>query len=470
MDYFPLFADLNNQPCLVVGGGEVALRKIRQLLRAGAAVTVNAPQLNSGLIELVAAQKLRHVSGDFDPGLVKTQLLVIAATDDTAVNADVAATARAEQRLCNVVDDGPASSFIVPAVVDRSPVIVAVSSGGAAPLLARVLRQRLDDWLPARLGELALWVRDWRGRFGKQLGSYRERVRFWQEIIDGPLAEQVLDGRRTLADSLMAQRLADGHASSNGEAWLVGAGPGDPGLLTRRGLELLQRADCVMHDALVAPEILDLARRDAERVAVGKRAGRSPVGQAEINQQLVARVQRGERVCRLKGGDPFVFGRGGEELQALAEAGLAYQVVPGVTAANACAAYAGIPLTHRGVATGYTVITGHPANDAEQPNWAAIAATGHTVVIYMGTQRIEQLCSKLQAGGRAANTPAVIIEQGSTASQRIVGATLAELPARVAAAGIGTPALLIIGEATALGRELAWFSPATARASAAVNE
>ena len=225
-----------------------------------------------------------------------------------------------------------------------------------------------------------------------------------------------------------------------------------------------------MHDALVAPEILDLARRDAELVAVGKRAGHSPVGQAEINQQLVERVQRGERVCRLKGGDPFVFGRGGEELQALAEAGLSYQVVPGVTAANACAAYAGIPLTQRGVASGYTVVTGHPANEAEQPDWAAIAATGHTVVIYMGTQRIEQLCSKLQAGGRAATTPAVIIEQGSTAHQRIVGATLAELPARVAAAGIGTPALMIIGEATALAHQLAWFSPATARASAAVNE
>ena len=393
MDYYPLFAELTGQPCLVVGGGEVALRKVRQLLRAGAQVTVNAPELCPELTALASRDAISHAAASFDPALIGSHLLIIAATSDAAVNESVAAASRAQLRLCNVVDDGPASSFIVPSVVDRSPIVVAVGSGGEAPLLARVLRQRLDDWLPARLGELALWIGEWRRRAGDRLGSYRDRVRFWQDIVDGPIAEQLLDGRRAGADEAMAALLQAGPREPAGEAWLVGAGPGDPGLLTRRGLELLQRADTVMHDALVATEILDLARRDAELVAVGKRGGRASTDQEDINKELIRRVTAGEHVCRLKGGDPFVFGRGGEELQALAGAGQPYQVVPGVTAANACAAYAGMPLTHRGVAGGYTVVTGHPAKSGDEPDWTRLTDPQLTLVVYMGARRLASLLS-----------------------------------------------------------------------------
>ena len=469
MDYFPLFAKLSDQPCLVVGGGEVALRKVRQLLRAGARVTVNAPELGAGLAALAAAGELEHVAGSYDPRLVAGRLLIIAATSDRAVNHAVADEAARQQKFCNVVDDGPVSSFIVPSVVDRSPIVVAVSSGGAAPMLARILRQRLDDWLPERIGALARWVQDWRARVGQRLDSHGERVRFWQATLDGPAADEVLAGRTAAANRLIEQQLDGTAPGARGEAWLVGAGPGDPGLLTRRGLELLQRADTVMHDALVAPEILDLARRDAELVPVGKRGGAASASQPEINAELVARVSRGERVCRLKGGDPFVFGRGGEELQALAAAGLTYQVVPGVTAANACAAYAGIPLTHRELATGYTVLTGHRAADAADPDWAALSAADHTLVIYMGTRRLPDICRRLTDAGRSPDTPAAVIEQGSTANQRVIGARLADLPARAAAAGVGTPGLLIVGEVVALADALAWFAPAAARASAAAN-
>ena len=470
MNYYPLFAELNGQPCLVVGGGEVALRKVRQLRRAGARVTVNAPELCAELAAMATQAEVGHASGRFDPALIDRHLLIIAATSDASVNHAIAAASHDRLRLCNVVDDGPASSFIVPAVVDRSPIVVAVGSGGQAPLLARVLRQRLDDWLPARLGELADWIGEWRRRAGDSLGGYCERVRFWQDIVDGPIAEQVLNGRRGAADAAMADLLQDDSRDMRGEAWLVGAGPGDPGLLTRRGLELLQRADTVMHDALVAREILDLARRDAELVAVGKRGGRASTGQDEINAELVRRVSAGERVCRLKGGDPFVFGRGGEELQALARAGLPYQVVPGVTAANACAAYAGMPLTHRGVSSGYTVVTGHPATPGEEPDWERLADPRLTLVVYMGTRRLAALCSKLVEAGRQATTPAAVVEQGSTAGQRVVGADLASLPKRVEAAGAGTPSLLIVGDVAALADDLAWFETASARATTAVNE
>jgi len=470
MDYYPLFAALNGQPCLVIGGGDVALRKVRQLLRSGAQVTVNAPQLCEALATMATQREISHESGLFDPALIDRHLLVVAATSDGAVNESVAAESRVRLRLCNVVDDGPASSFIVPAVVDRSPIVVAVGSGGEAPLLARVLRQRLDDWLPARLGELAEWIGEWRRRAGDRLGDYRDRVRFWQQVVDGPLAEQVLDGQRASADATMASLLQHESREPAGEAWLVGAGPGDPGLLTRRGLELLQRADTVMHDSLVAQEILDLARRDAELVPVGKRGGQASTAQKDINEELVRRVSAGERVCRLKGGDPFVFGRGGEELQALARAGLVYQVVPGVTAANACAAYAGMPLTHRGVAGGYTVVTGHPAKSGDEPDWSKLTDPKLTLVVYMGTRRLASLCSTLVEAGRAPSTPAAIVEQGSTAGQRVVGADLASLPSRAEAAGVGPPALLIVGAAVTLADELTWFETSSARATSAVNE
>lgn len=465
MDYLPIFATLKGQPCLVVGGGDVGLRKVRQLRRAGARVTVNARELHPALRTQAEAGELHFVAGDFVPGLVAEHLLVIAATNDQHVNHAVAAQARAAGRLCNVVDDGDLCTFIMPSVIDRSPLLVAVSSGGQAPMVARMVRQQIETWLPERIASLARWVSRWRKRVAQHLPAGNHRVRFWQDILDGSPAEHVLAGRLKAADQLLRQRLDGAVALPSGEAWLVGAGPGDPGLLTRRAQQLLQRADSVLYDRLVSRAILDLARRDAELVCVGKQAGGPSTDQAQINRELIRRVRGGERVCRLKGGDPFVFGRGGEELQALAEAGLPFQAVPGITAATGCAAYAGIPLTHRGLAEGVSFVTGHRAPAAPATNWRPLVDSGHTLVIYMGGRRVATLCETLQAHGKAAATPVALIEQGTMAEQRVTGGTLATLPAR--AADVGSPALLIVGDVAGLAEQLQWFAqdPPTVRAA-----
>ncbi len=467
MDYLPLFAKLQDKPCLVVGGGEVALRKTRQLLRAGARVSINAPVLCSGLRALAAAEKVTQHGGEFDPGLVESHWLIIAATDDRTVNQAVANAADRLQRLCNVVDDGETSAFIMPAVVDRSPIVVAISSGGRAPIVARWLRQQLDDWLPERIGELANWAGSWRQRVAEKIRTHAQRVHFWQDLLDGPAAEHLLAGRKANADQHLITRLQTGNCAKPGQAWLVGAGSGNPGLLTRRGLELLRKADTVMHDALVSQEILDLARRDTTLVAVGKRGGQPSTAQADINRELVARVSRGERVCRLKGGDPMVFGRGGEELQALAKAGLSYEVVPGITAANACAAYAGVPLTHRHTAGGYSVLTGHHATDEDSTDLATLAGTNQTLVIYMALRRLHEICLKLQENGRSPDTPALLIEQGTRAQQKVVQAKLQELPAK--AVEINAPALLIVGDVVKMAGQLNWFQAETAAEQFAAN-
>ncbi|MGI9331406.1 MAG: siroheme synthase CysG [Gammaproteobacteria bacterium] len=454
MDYFPLFADLKNRPCLIVGGGAVASRKLRQLRRAGARVTVNAPELTHELKELAETGEIAHAAGEFDPALVHKNLLIIAATDDRETNHAVAAAARAAQRLCNVVDDGPACSFIVPSVVDRSPLLIAVSSGGQAPMLARSLRQQIDGWLPARVTNLARWISRWRKRVGQALPAFQDRVQFWQQALDGAPAEQVLAGREAAADALLEAQLS-GRSAARGEAWLVGAGPGDPDLITQRGLTLLQRADAVLYDRLVAPALLDHARRDAELICVGKQGGGPAVKQTDINKELISRVQQGQRVCRLKGGDPFIFGRGGEELQSLVDAGLPYQVVPGITAAAGCAAYAGIPLTHRELAAGVSFVTGHRADGAPATDFEPLVRSGQTLAIYMGGRRLEALCKELQAHGKSPDTPVALIERGTTPTQCVTGGTLADLATRVD--NVGSPALLIVGDVVALSENLRWF-------------
>jgi uroporphyrin-III C-methyltransferase/precorrin-2 dehydrogenase/sirohydrochlorin ferrochelatase len=467
MDHFPLFAKLRDRRCLVVGGGDVAGRKVRALRAAGARVTVNAPELNTGLSKLAADGDIEHAAGAYDPALIEDHLLIIAATSDPAVNIAVAADAAKANRLCNVVDDGEHSGFIMPSVVDRSPVVIAVSTDGQSPVLARLLRQRLDDWLPSRIGDLAAWAGKWRGRVADRFGSHAERLRFWERVLDGDIGQRVLDGDRSAADRVMIRELAaDGTITSasisQGEAWIVGAGPGDPGLITRRGLECLQRADVVLHDRLIADELLAYARRDAEFVYVGKQAGMPSTPQMEINARLIALVSEGKRVCRLKGGDPFVFGRGGEEIQALAEAGLPFEVVPGISAANGCAASAGIPLTHRGVSGAVTFVTGHRASghedsEHEDRDWEHLAKLRHTLAIYMSAQRIGPVCERLVTHGRAPATPAALVIDGTTERQRVIGGTLADIASRAANSAPTGPGLLIVGDVVELADKLEWL-------------
>jgi len=472
MQYFPLFLRLTDQPTLVVGGGAVAARKVDLLRRAGARVTVVAPNLSASLASLSAQGAIQHIAAEFCPEHLHGMRLVIAATSRQAVNAWVAHQAEARHIPVNVVDDRELSRFIMPAIVDRSPVLVAVSSGGDAPVLTRRLREQLEALLPTRLGALATLAGSVRARVKQRLTTPAARRKFWELFFDGAIASDALAGRAQQAEETIAASLQSAvsrHAEAQrGEVALVGAGPGDPGLLTLRALRALQDADVVLHDRLVSDEILQLARRDAELINVGKAAGDAPISQERINELLIEHAQRGQRVVRLKGGDPFIFGRGGEELQALAAAGVRFEVVPGVTAASGCAAYAGIPLTHRDFAQSITFVTGHEKDDQDDTvDWTALARPAHTVVFYMGLQRLPHIVARLRQHGAPADRAAAVIEQGTQATQRVVVGTLATLPEQMIRERVQSPALLIVGDVARLHNTLSWFNHDATRVSVA---
>jgi uroporphyrin-III C-methyltransferase/precorrin-2 dehydrogenase/sirohydrochlorin ferrochelatase len=464
MDYFPIFLRLAGEPVLVVGGGEVAARKVDLLLRASADVTVVAPELGARLAALLASGAIAHVAREFQPDHLNGMRLAIAATDSQAVNAWVAHQAESRGIAVNVVDDRELSRFIMPAIIDRSPILAAVTSGGDAPVLTRRLREKLEAFLPHRLGPLAKFAGSLRGLVKKRLVDAAVRRRFWEKFFDGPLAADVLAGRdeATIMGGVDAA-LADAESAKPGigEVALVGAGPGDPGLLTLRALRVLQNADVVLYDRLVSNDVLDLSRRDAERIPVGKVAGTSH-SQADINALLVKLALEGKRVCRLKGGDSFIFGRGGEELEVLARHDIRYEVVPGLTAATGCAAYAGIPLTHRDHAQSLTFVTGHSKDDAVQPDWEALARPNQTIVFYMGLRSLATILAHLRAHGAPEHRAAAVVEQGTCANQRVVTGTLATLERDVAAAGLDSPSLLIVGEVTRLHESLKWFGAGAA--------
>ena len=469
MDHFPAFLRLKGNPCLVVGGGIVAERKVRLLLRAGAPVTVVAPKLNSALTRLRDDHRITHRPATFNDAMLVGMRVVIAATNDERINRQVACGADAAGILCNVVDDLAASSFIVPAIVDRSPVVVAIGTGGNAPVLAQTLKSQIEAWLPSRIGELAERAGRWRELIKRRFHSVTERRRFWQRFFDGPIAAHLLAGRQREAQRALRLELVGNvvpHARPGGEAYIVGAGPGDPGLVTIRAQQLISRADVVLYDRLVSEPILDYARKDAELVSVGKRAGSETMSQKDINALIVCHVRNGKRVCRLKGGDPFVFGRGGEEVQALVDAGLPYQIVPGISAALGCAAYAGIPLTQRGISSSVTFATA--MLDGEQtPDWSALARPGQTLVLYMSVASIAESAQQLIAHGLVTETPVAIVENGTTNRQRVLHSSLAKIANDVVRASIRSPAVLIVGETAKLGENLQWFA---ADAEAAESE
>ena len=453
MDYLPMFAKLEGRPVLLVGGGEVALRKARLLLAAGARLTLVSPELESEFHEF--AGRFTHVAARFDPAHLAGQILVVAATDDLEVNALVYQSANQLGLFVNVVDDPERSSFIFPSIIDRSPLMVAVSSGGKAPVLVRLLRERLESLLPRHLGGLAELSGRVRVKAKRVLVSLSDRRRFWERAF----ASNTLAGLIEKADWQGAEDWLneglDKAQTEVGEVVLVGAGPGDPGLLTLKALQQIQQAEVVLYDQLVSPEILDLVRRDATLVSVGKKAGAHSVPQEETNRLLVEYARAGNRVVRLKGGDPFMFGRGGEELEVLAEEGIPFSVVPGITAAAGATAYAGIPLTHRDHAQSAVFITGHCQKEGKEPDWQQLAATNQTLVIYMGLMRSEHIQQQLVSHGRSSATPIAIIERGTTARQRVLTGTLDEL-AELAAQAV-SPSLIVIGEVVALRKQLAWF-------------
>jgi uroporphyrin-III C-methyltransferase/precorrin-2 dehydrogenase/sirohydrochlorin ferrochelatase len=456
--YFPVFLRLQDQPVLLIGGGEVAARKLMLLQRAGARVRIVAETMHADVRACIDAGDAERIGTRFSPEQVAAHRLVVAATDDPALNAQVADTARAAGIPVNVVDDVALSTFIVPAIVDRSPLLVAISSGGAAPVLVRRLRERIESMLPAALGRLAVFMQGARQRV-KVRGTASPR-RVWEDFVDGPGAEAVLRGDGAAAMAALADALSG--TSRAGEVYLVGGGPGDPDLLTFRALRLMQQCDVVLYDRLVSPGVMELVRRDAERIFVGKARNQHTVPQNEINEELVRQARAGKRVLRLKGGDPFIFGRGGEEIETLMANGIPFQVVPGVTAASGCAAYAGIPLTHRDYAQACIFVTGHARKDGVlELHWDQLARRGQTVVFYMGLQTLPQICAALIRHGLPPGWPAAVIEDGTTARQRVITGTLDTLPGQIADAGITGPSLLIVGEVVRLRDKLAWFRHAT---------
>ena len=461
MDFLPVFMNVRSQPCLVVGAGEIASRKIQLLLNAEASIEVVAPKACAAVEAMIAEGKISWTKRNFEDADIQHKRLVISATNRAEVNEHVSALANQYNLPVNVVDAPNLCSFIVPSIIDRSPIVVAVSSGGSSPVLARLLRARLETMIPATYGRLAQLVDGFRSRVKEKFSSTLERRRFWEIILQGPVAELMFAGQEKQAKSYLEKAVSEGEAliEGQGEVYLVGAGPGDPDLLTFRALRLLQQADVVVYDRLVSPPILEMARKDADRIYVGKKKSDHTVPQDGINEILVKLAKEGKRVLRLKGGDPFIFGRGGEEIERLMEEGISFQVVPGITAAAGCASYSGIPLTHRDYAQSVVFATGHLKDNTINLNWPALARSNQTIVFYMGLSGLKIICEKLVSHGLDKNTAVALIEKGTTVDQKVHVGTLESLPNEIDSLSVKPPTLIIVGNVVKLHEKLAWFTP-----------
>lgn len=459
MKYFPLFLEINQRQCLVVGGGSVATRKVKSLLKSGADVTLISPEVSPFIQELADIGTINLLLREFQSTDLIDVFLVIAATNNTNLNSQIAQQANDANVLVNVADNPDLGSFIFPSVVDRSPVTVAISTGGASPVFARQLRMRLDSIIPKSTGVLASITEEYREKVKQTFPRPTDRKEFWETALNGVFAEYVYAGNESQARQWLDDQLFKGESRAIGEVYLVGAGPGDPDLLTFKAARLMQQADVMVYDRLVSNAILDMVNKDAERLYVGKEKANHAVPQSNINQTLVDLAKQGKRVLRLKGGDPFIFGRGGEEIEKLTENNIPFQVVPAVTAASGCSAYAGIPLTHRDYAQSVTFATGHLRDGTVNLNWEQLTQQNHTIVFYMGLTGIAVISDKLQEHGMSADMPAALVEQGTTTNQRVHIGTLATLPQLVKDSGVRAPTLTIIGEVVNLHDKLSWYEP-----------
>ncbi len=458
MQYLPIFLDVRSKPCLVVGGGDIAARKIANLNRSGAAITVVSPDLGPSLTTVHRDGGFTHHARPFEDADLDGVRLVIAATDDREVNRRIATLAKARAIPVNVVDQPSDCSFIMPSVIDRDPVVVAVSTGTASPVLARLLRARMESLIPAAYGRLGELCSRYRDQVKQRFADQRDRRRFWDRVLQGGVAERIFSGHYDEADAVMERELANTDADGDmGEVYLVGAGPGDPDLLTFRALRLMQQADIVVYDRLVAKPILDMVRLDARRIYVGKERNNHVMRQEEINRLLADLAKDGHRVLRLKGGDPFIFGRGGEEIDTLAAEGVPFQVVPGITAASGCATYTGIPLTHRDFAQSVTFVTGHLKDGTMDLNWEQLAQPNQTVVFYMGLVGLNVIVENLMEYGVTSDMPIALVQQGTTHMQKVYSGTLETILDIVERDRPKPPTLVIVGRVVKLREKLSWF-------------
>lgn len=457
---FAMFVDVHNAPAVVIGAGPVALRKTRRLLDAGAQVTVIAPKAHDSFHALANDQALSLQLREFVHADVQNVALVIAATNELETNHQIASIAKAAGAQVNVANDPAAGNFIMPSLIDRSPLLIAISSGGASPVLSRLLTARIEAFIPKSFSKLAALAGQHREQIKNTITGWRHRRRFWEQQLGGQVGELVLQGRQEEAENALQLAIEQfATDKTQGEVYLVGAGPGDPDLLSFRALRLMQHVDVVFHDRLVSAAVLDLVKPDAERIYVGKRRSDHAMQQETINEQLVKHAKLGKRVLRLKGGDPFIFGRGGEEIEELAEHGIAFQVVPGVTAAAGCASYAGIPLTHRDYSQACLFVTGHLKDGSVNLNWPALAQPRQTVVIYMGLVGLEHITLKLIEHDMPVSTPIALISQGTTAQQNVVVGNLSNIVEKVKSSEVKAPTLTIIGDVVNLRSKLNWFKP-----------
>lgn len=454
MDYFPLFHKFAGQSVLVIGGGTIALRKITLIERSGADITVVAPDIRE---DIAAKRSCRCIERPYEESDLEGRALVICATDDSALNQQVSAAAMSRGLLVNVVDSPDLCNVIFPSIVDRNPLIIGITSSGRAPVLARTVRAKLESTIPASFGHLAKLASNYREKVKEVITSSSDRLRFWEKILNGVTAEHVYAGRIEEAERSIEQTLQDPELRIQGEVYLVGAGPGDPDLLTFKALRLMQQADVVVYDALVSDAVMDLVRRDADRVYVGKRRSAHTLAQESINELLARLAKEGKRVLRLKGGDPFIFGRGGEEIDLLAEHHIPFQVVPGITAASGCAAYSGIPLTHRDHAQSVRFVTGHLKDGSTNLPWDDLVSSAQTLVFYMGLTGIRQICEQLIVHGRHPETPIALVQKGTTPDQRVWTGTLASMPGIVDRERPQAPTLTIVGEVVSLQSKLNWY-------------
>lgn len=464
MDYLPVFLNVKGRPVLVIGGGEVGLRKARMLHRAGARVRVASPELHPELAEWADSGEIEWlpISVPHDLAalreLLRAHFYTIAASNDPALHQLLRAAADAENRPLNVVDERDLCSAISPAIIDRSPIVVAISSGGVSPVLARQLREKLEALLPRSLGALAQLAERFRHKAKRILRSEEQRRRFLDALLRGPASRALENGRADQAEK-HAQETLDGvtRAGFSGFVSLVGAGPGDPELISIKALRVMQQADVIVHDGLIGDGVIDLARRDAERIEMAKRGGADSASQDDINALLVERARAGQHVVRLKGGDPFVFGRGGEELSALREAGIDYEVIPGITAANACAAYAGLPLTHRDHAQSVRLVTAHCQASIDRLDWSALAADRQTLAFYMAVRQLDRVEQRLLAHGREPDTPVAFVENGSRGEQRVLLTRLRGMSRWADRRQLKSPSMVFVGEVASLAARLHWF-------------
>ncbi|NRP59157.1 siroheme synthase CysG [Marinobacterium sp. xm-d-564] len=471
MEYLPLFFDLKNRPVLLVGGGDVALRKARLLTRAGALIHLIAPEVCEEVKMLVEQKGGQVELGKYRKSLLQGRVLVVAATDYQSLNESISFDARSANVPVNVVDSPALCTFIFPAIVDRSPIVVGISSAGKAPVLARNLRARLETLIPQGYADLGALVGRFRQQVKQKFSTVDGRRLFWEKILSGPVAEKVFAEQQDEAEQLLRSAIeAAEDKAPMGEVYLVGAGPGDPELLTFKALRLMQQADVVLYDALVSPEVVDLCRRDADLIFVGKRRDQHTLPQEGINELLVKHAKQGKRVVRLKGGDPFIFGRGGEELQTLSEQGVPFQVVPGITAASACSSYSGIPLTHRDFAQSVRFVTGQLKSRQAELDFSDLLATNETLVFYMGLHTLPDISAGLISAGRSPSTPVAIVSRGTCKDQRVLTGTLSTISDLQESAQLPAPSIIIVGEVVKLHSELAWFGDVHQEANHALEQ